>query len=289
MRRMRGGSRRIYVSEHESGRGRHVLTIGATRDGGLMIVPQNHTKQGWDVYTGSFVTGERRLEGEWPNHVNPRLHYHRSGWTTIRPQNLEPSPPDIGVKLPSMDSVAFKQVFSLTITKLDALPVVRLKDVLRTSDLVNYLHDGMPYSLHITGILVQNRAVPWWATDLRAPDNPFFGLRGEIVETCYSLVGHGLDSFLALRFGQNLDPVDSHHAGHLALSPPTITIVGMCSVLEWPSPYTCATTHGATLNVSMFSRFDLPKFPHDKRSRNPARYETRINRESMRQVSRRGF
>lgn len=264
-------SLRIYVSEWGSAEARHLVTLTAAGDGGLMVIPNNHTQAGWDAYVQAEASFSRPDHvASWPVSVSPRLHYHRSGYTNIEPQGLnnagEGRP---SILLPTIESVTAKQIFSLTVTRPDLIPTVPLSEAFtrgRRDKWVNHLHDGIPSVISVAGLLYTNRTVPWWREELEDASNPFLGLRGrDLVEAAYSLVGHGIESFLVIRFGHDLEPAHAvAAAGRMGAS---ITLSGFCGLEEWPSPSIHATTSGRGIMWSIFERAALPRFDKVRRRR----------------------
>lgn len=273
-------SMRIYVHEWGTKEARHLASIAATRDGGIMVIPNNYTNAGWDVYvrpTTSFgpTTEESRTPSEvWDQTVNPRLHYHKSGWTNVEPQGLETDAPKPSVQLTALANITGKQIFALNATFPEAIPTVPLADVYRSPrNLVNHLHDGIPETISMAGIVYPNRIAPWWRKELTEDSNPRFGLRAkDMVENCYSLVGHGINSFMVLRFDHNQGEPDDYawYIEHVTKGP-SISLIGLCGLREWPSPSVQVTTTKRLIVCPIFDRADLPRFPMKMKDRSKRR------------------
>ena len=84
---------RVGMCREDGGGFRHVFTLMINGDGGVMVVPSRPATD-WILEaavpegTSSEWTGNRPLGEDAPQTYSgpanrPRLHYHRSGWTTL--------------------------------------------------------------------------------------------------------------------------------------------------------------------------------------------------------------
>lgn len=264
------GSLRIYISEYGSTTARHLLNIAVGGDGGVMVIPNNHTRTGWDIRLEerAIFRSSSDVKESWPASVSPRLHYHRSGLTNIEPQKLEHVRKP-AIDLPHLATVTGKQIFSLNVTRPEAIPAVSLRDAFGSGKkprMVNYLHNGFPHTISVAGVVYPNKVAPWWKWEAVSADNPFLSIRTPaMTEHCYSLVGHGLDSFLVLRFQQVL-PEDAPLVGMDIQEGPSISLSGLCGLYEWPSPSIHVTTRGLAPRNWILDRESLPRFVKMRRN-----------------------
>lgn len=247
-----------------------MLSLTATKkEGGLIVTPKNHTNNGWDVRITQDAVMARRmpLHTQWPAGVTPRLHYHQSGWLNIEPQGLARKVERPSVMLTPTRLVTGKQVFSVIFTHPEHLPTVALDGAYGRpggrDTWIHYWHHGMPTAVAIIGVLYPNIVAPWWRNELLDDQTPFFAIRNTLgsVEHAYSLVGHGIDSFLMIRFNYDLpENMLDDEVVQASISPPAVTLAGFCALREWPSGGIYATTRDAFTNIYLLERSDLPRF-----------------------------
>ncbi len=244
-----------------------------------MVVPARRAKnwlfdaakpEGAGVWTGSRSIDESAIQRYSGPARRPRLHYHRSGLTTLDFQG-EAHGRRVQVNLQPLAEVTGRQVFVISQTVPQSLPDAGLPSKRsrggpgpRGGDLFVFSHHGWPELIYVSGVMIQHKVAPWlrpgdYLSDEAGPDWPALqGVQGDRFHVGLDLSGCGVESWLFLKFGMQ---------ARRPLGIASTSLLGLCGHKRWPSPSVAAWTDDGYQAAFLLDRDQLPKFPFDKRRR----------------------
>lgn len=144
------------------------------RDGGVMVTPQ---LQNWDrtSYSSLRVSlGDKLIPG--PGDTNEgqpenktKLHYHRSGMTSVQPERYSGGEGRKTVYLPSLDDIDAVQIFSITMRVPGLFP---WSITPRQGDVLMIMDHPRVRSVLISGVVYDRSRVPDESIGGHKPDHP---------------------------------------------------------------------------------------------------------------------
>lgn len=245
-------ARRIGFIRHKEGYFHHIASISASADGGIIVVPNfGEHKPTWNARTRiaspTFGLEAQTTEAtEYPSGEQPKLHYHRSGFTSIQP----PGQKRTHIDLPPVSQDAARQVFSLTRIH----PADVGSKPLREGDQYVVSHGGTPTIFAVSGILIPREQIPEKDAELLYVKGRGMA-RGDVAESIMTLEGHNLATILVLRFNLGFEQMD-----HIA----TATLAGFSTRGEEPLKSVYAHTSDGSPYVKLIPLEDYPHFPEDQ-------------------------
>ena len=176
-----------------------VVSLAVARDGGLMLTPAEIRTDGWSYGVAEVPGGvDSGLLGHIPRegivHLpeRPKLHYHRSGFTSVNLAGKDY--PRRSVRCLPLPQMRGDQCFGIQVDGVEALPT---KDV-RSRDAVLVVQ-RWPARVSVYGLLYQRGQIPGLLTEFGS-DTATGLVRSRAVELVTDLAAHGLDAALVLRF-----------------------------------------------------------------------------------------
>jgi hypothetical protein len=235
---------------------RPLVTVGAIADGGITITPKGAPTRHWRVESRPSVSSHLSDQVRFvPATPIPKLHYHRSGLTSIQP----PGGVRVAIDLPGLDVIPGTQIFYFGRLKLDDIVPVPP----RREDAFVVSHHGMPSGFRLAGIVVPTSTVPYFEEERIDDGFARVPVRGERVELVMSLRSHGVDALLILRPTLDYLPIPGAATAVLAgFAGDTGPIVTMCS-----------TDGGAV--IAMMAADEFPQFPAEPSQRSVDRWSAK--------------
>lgn len=182
---------------------RKMLSISVNRkDGGVMVVP--HLQEWGEIISSRLLVTEGggllpdegtyvRSEGE----NKPKLHYHRSGMSSVQPQGFTGGRGRKTIHLPSLQDLDGVQIFSVIARMPGHLP----KDQkVNPGDIVSYFDLPSVCSLKISAVIYDRRAIPQHSIGGFNKTNPVTFASDHNNASLVDLSGYGLEAVLVLYF-----------------------------------------------------------------------------------------
>lgn len=182
---------------------RKMLSISINRrDGGIMVVPH---LQNWGIITAAqfAVTDSWRVTADTANATNtggenrPKLHYHRSGMTSVQPQQYTGAVGRKTIHLPSLDELDTVQIFSVAARLPGLLPWNQLEN---SWDVIHILDRPAVKSLQISGVIYNRSKIDAGSIGGMEGAGPLTLASGHNNAVFVDLSGYGLESVLGLFF-----------------------------------------------------------------------------------------
>lgn len=182
---------------------RKILSVAVNRkDGGVMVTPH---LQNWDETvcsqlivpeTGGLMPLEDSCVKTGPNN-RPKLHYHRSGMSSVQPQQFTGGQGRRTIHLPSLDGLDGVQIFSIVARVPSRFPWDQ--DV-RPGDIVQIMDRPGVRTLFVSGVIYERNKIP--ARSIGGPEKmaPVTMASNHSNVVLVDLSGYGLEAVLALHF-----------------------------------------------------------------------------------------
>jgi len=190
-----------------------MMSMIGNPDGGLILVPAKIRTDGWsygiaDVPGGLDLGHLGSLRPGSAVHIaeRPKLHYHRSGFTSVNLSGHQA--PRRSIRCLPMTHMRGDQCFGLTVDGVQAL----LSAEMRRGDICLVIHDDTwPASVRVHGLLYQRNQIPGIDTEFGAESATGL-VRSQAVEIVTDLAAHGLDIAFVPRFtwdsGVDAEPLE---------------------------------------------------------------------------------
>lgn len=202
----------IGIMTHETSEFRSLIGIGASKDGGIILspngkIPCSKWEYGFFNMPGKnskCVAGGIDRPSVMTTIKAPKLHYHRSGWTSVelRGHTTESR----RVKFTPIQEFSGEHAFSFTVD----LPELLAPTQPKSGDLFIFAHGGIPTSVGVNGYIVNLRQIRNMDTVYRS-DNSAIGLVhvGGLEVPLLDLSAHGLDFGIIIKFKFSFENQDS--------------------------------------------------------------------------------
>lgn len=193
----------VHIKMYSERVTRKMLSISINRrDGGIMVVPHLHN---WGVITAlQFgMTSSWQLTPDTANATKtgeenrPKLHYHRSGMTSVQPQQYKGSVGRNTIHLPSLDVLDAVQIFSVTARLPGLLPWDQQEN---PWDVIHILDRPEAKSLQISGVVYKRSKIDAGSIGGMEGAGPLTLASDHNNAFLVDLSGYGLESVLGLYF-----------------------------------------------------------------------------------------
>ncbi|MGQ1799162.1 hypothetical protein ACT4S5_18800 [Kocuria oceani] len=193
----------VHVRMHTERFSRKMLSIAVNqRDGGVMVTP---LLENWGEITCSqlIVPSSGGLLPDEDSYVTtgadnkPKLHYHRSGMSSVQPAKFEGREGRRTIHLPSMDDLDAVQIFSVTARLPGQLP---WKNTPRKGDIFNIMDRPEVRSLLMSGVIYDRNRIPAESIGGLEEGEPVTMASGSHNAVLVDLSGYGLEAVLGLHF-----------------------------------------------------------------------------------------
>lgn len=183
---------------------RKMLSISVNRqDGGVIVMPH---LQNWGVIissqlvvpeTGGLLPDEGTYVRTGADN-RPKLHYHRSGMSSVQPQQYTGGEGRKTIHLPALDELDGVQIFSVTARLPGRLP---WDQRVSPGDIVNIFDQPGVRSMMLSAVIYDRRKIPVGSIGGLNKSDPvtFASDHGNAV--LVDLSGYGLEAVLVLYFG----------------------------------------------------------------------------------------
>lgn len=239
---------------------RKMLSISINwRDGGIMVVPH---LQNWGVITSSQLVASKtgRLVPDEPNYVStggenrPKLHYHRSGMTSVQPQLFTGRMGRKTIHLPSLDQLDAVQIFAVTARLPGLLPWDQQGNAW---DIIQILDSPRARSLQLSGVIYDRKKIDGGSIGGMTEAGPISLASDHRNAILVDLSGYGLESVMGLYFNASMMELPSFAADFTLTSfnPETLGTNGAVAIHAGPGwPY--LSLQGDIPAVSSIHRVD---------------------------------
>lgn len=193
----------VHVKMHTERFSRKMLSIAVNqRDGGVMVTP---LLENWGEIICSQLTvpPEGGLLPDEASYVStgsdnkPKLHYHRSGMSSVQPAKFQGGEGRRTIYLPSMEDLDGVQIFSITARLPGRLPWNNLP---RKGDIFNIMDQPEVLSLLVSGVIYDRTRIPNDSIGGLEEGEPVSVASGHNSVVLIDLSGYGLEAVLSLHF-----------------------------------------------------------------------------------------
>lgn len=183
---------------------RKMLSISVNRkDGGIMITPH---LQNWGELissrmtvpaAGGFLPDESSYVRTGPDN-KPKLHYHRSGMTSVQPQKFMGGEGRKTIHLPSLDELDTVQIFSIAARAPGLLP---WDQNVHIGDIIHVIDQPWVRTVLVSGVIHDRKKVPVSSIGGLEKMAPMSMASNHSNTVLIDLSGYGLEAILTLHFG----------------------------------------------------------------------------------------
>lgn len=193
----------VFVKMNNESFSRKMLSISVNqRDGGVMVTP--HLEK-WGKITcsqmvvplsGGLLPDEGSYVVTGPDN-KPKLHYHRSGMSSVQPSMFQGGEGRKTIHLPSMDDLNAVQIFAVTARLPGYLPWDRRPKV---GDIVLVMDIPGVRSLFMSGVIYDRTQIPAESIGGLQMGEPVSFSSGSRNAVLVDLSGYGLEAVMGLHF-----------------------------------------------------------------------------------------
>jgi hypothetical protein len=187
---------------------RPIISLWANgSDGGITLSTATPAQSSWHLTATSerrgffsrlFARRQRLIDEAFIEAAPaPKLHYHRSGFTSVQAPNGK----RVGIQLKPMDELRGEQIFSVVQRNPARIPA----KFPRQEDSFVVVHDNeWPPAVTIMGFVFNRSQIPY-SDDEFLQQKTRGIVRGKIAELTVDLSAHGLDAVLVIRIDDGID------------------------------------------------------------------------------------